>query len=88
VDGVSQITPSSRPGRGWFLLLPCDWRFLPKLGLVALDGNEPSLFLTPAARACHALPFEKPVIISEKLRQSFVRRSNQLRRQQTALENR
>jgi hypothetical protein len=56
--------PIITPGRGSSLILPCDWRFLPKLGPLRLTVRGPFFVFKGSMPPCHAYlreagPFEQ-----------------------------
>jgi hypothetical protein len=49
---LRDLGPIFTTGAGISLLLPCDWRFLPKLGPLRPEARGP-LFVNGSATVCH-----------------------------------
>jgi len=58
------------------LFLPCDWRFLPKLGPLRLTGARAFFVNTAFNGSCHAISEEFDAKTRNFLRLYIVRRSN------------
>jgi hypothetical protein len=71
VDAAVQHGESSRAGREFLLVLPCDWRFLPKLGPLRLR-RAGRFSYTRIRPPCHvALLVSKELLHVFSMRKSF-----------------